>query len=103
MRVIPFREYLMYQAWREEEWNRPSRSDYYVMALTSIVCGIFGKVESDLDNLKIVFSTGPKKDPTIKSKEYVDRRLAEVKAKIKLDQSKPRRPGPRPEGRLRGV
>jgi hypothetical protein len=93
MKRIPYREYLMYMAWREQQWEKPSRTDNYIMSLTNVVQGIFGKVEATLENFKLKFVPTTKPiDPTIKSKAYIEDRKREAAAKAR----QPGRPGPRP-------
>lgn len=99
MAVIPQRQYLAWQEEISEDWNTPDRHDYYVMALTNVVIGLFGKMEDSLDKFKILFSTlEQQQDPTIKSKAYIEQRKAEMMAEA---QSGALSKAPRPEGLAR--
>lgn len=93
MRKIPHREYLMHMARRKDQWNRPDRSDYYVMALMNVVQGLFGKMESDLDPFRVNFASDSERpDPAVKSQDYIEQRIAEAKARAAM----PLKRGPRP-------
>lgn len=97
MQLIPYREYKMWMAWREEEWNKPSRDNYYIMALMNIIQGLFGKMMPSLDTFRVNFEkqvAGEKKDPTIKSPAYIEMRRQEILGKHRVK----RLPGPRPPG-----
>jgi len=81
MKLIPIAEYRMWLARIDELWEQPDRHDHYLMAIRSDMASMFGS-SPDFDKLKVRFSNSTAKvqDPTIKSKTYVDQRIAEAKA-----------------------
>lgn len=40
---VTHRQYLAWQAWDREEWNKPSRTDYYLMQLTLAIYRVNSK------------------------------------------------------------
>lgn len=62
---MSYREYLTRIKHRELQWNRPSRSDYYIMGLTQVVRQLFAKRPESikLNDQRIEFNTGEKKKP----------------------------------------
>lgn len=54
---MTYRQYLVWKAWLKEEWNNPSRSDYYAMSTALRIVQKFNKEASSvkLDDLKIPF------------------------------------------------
>ena len=89
MQKVTYREYLTWQAWLDDEWNRPSRSDKYLMQITLYlwrVLHLFAKnipTEPTLKELEIKFEkVKPKKEPTKEEiKEKEQRELSWAKAK----------------------
>lgn len=55
MKKLSYREYKLRLAWLEDQWNNPSRTDYYLMRLTAIVGGLFSKKKVKLEDQKISF------------------------------------------------
>lgn len=81
MRLIPIAEYRMWLARIDELWEQPDRHDHYLMAIRADIASMFGSAPN-FDKLKVRFSspTDTPRDPTIKSKTYVEQRIAEAKA-----------------------
>ena len=56
------RQYLLWRVWSQEQWNRPSRSDHYLMAvareLRALPHLVWGEQppESTLDDLRVSFT-----------------------------------------------
>lgn len=71
MRTWSYREYLTTLSWLEEEWNVPSRSDYYMMQLITVVNRIMRKNPRSvkLEDAKMKFSRGPTKPQKSISRE----------------------------------
>ena len=58
MRAMSHREYLTWQAWLRKEWNRPSRTDYYLMQLSADVRNLFAKKPVEVEERKISWTYG---------------------------------------------
>ncbi len=85
------REYLTWEHWLQEEWNSPTRSDYYLMQLTQRVMQILRKNPNQvkLEDQKIPFSFGAKKKPTGSKLKAI---TAMAKAKWKAVMGSARKP-----------
>jgi hypothetical protein len=68
---------MIWEQWLREDWNNPSRADYYIMRLTQIG---FCKKGTDLNSLKIPFEFKPEEEhrepwqPRKMSKEEMEQR-----------------------------
>lgn len=60
MRQVSHREYLAKLSWLDDQWNEPTRSDYYLMQIAQKVVGVLAK-QPELDTLKIPFEVAGKK------------------------------------------
>ena len=61
---LSHRQLLAWQAWFEMEWNRPSRTDHYLMQLNYDVRYLFSKTRPrTLDPLKIPFRRADPEKP----------------------------------------
>jgi hypothetical protein len=76
---LTHRQHVMLCYWNNDEWNRPDRTDHYLMLLNTTVTRLFHKTPMSvrLEQSKLEFSTGGKSKP---SKEEMDRRVAASKA-----------------------
>lgn len=63
--AMPHREFMMYDEWLHEEWNRPDRHDYYLMQIAARVAGVLSKRPDryTLDKFKIAFGTASEVHP----------------------------------------
>lgn len=93
MQRVSYREYL---AWRErfkQEWNSPSRTDYYLMQIAALVIRM---KKGSLDKLKIPFkfkTKGGHEGPYGKDTMTVEQATALAKARwhARLGADEPRR------------
>lgn len=53
---VSHREYLTWMARFSEEWNRPSRTDYYIMFLIQVVRSLFSKKPVSLESCRLPFT-----------------------------------------------
>jgi hypothetical protein len=65
MSRMSYKEYLTRVRWRELQWNRPNRSDYYTMRLIQSVKQLFAKESIKLSDQRIEFKIGdePQQSP----------------------------------------
>lgn len=59
MRAISHREFRTWIAWRKDQLNNPSRSDYYLMRIAGEIHYVMSKKNWSIKNFKIPFQTGP--------------------------------------------
>lgn len=79
MARMSHREYLMIDAWLEAEWNRPSRTDHYLMKICSYLARIPGKGKlRELLLFKIPF--GRKSEKGIETQQAKEQRAAQSRA-----------------------
>jgi hypothetical protein len=48
-------QFIVWQVWLEQEWNKPSRTDHYLMQLNATVRGLVSKDRTSLSDLQIKF------------------------------------------------
>jgi hypothetical protein len=70
---MTYREYLTRLAWLEEQWNAPSRSDYYTMALITVVRQLLAKNPNSItiEKARLKFSSAKSIEQT---REEADRK-----------------------------
>lgn len=51
--LLTHRQFLTWEAWLRNEWNRPNRTDHYLMQLTAVVSNLVSQQQSDLSKYKI--------------------------------------------------
>ena len=74
---MTYREYQMRLAWLEIEWNKPSRTDHYLMQIIRYLARIPGKGSlKSLDKFKIPFEFVTKKENPDSTKEDGEQRAA---------------------------
>lgn len=56
MRSHTHREFLVWQAWLSLQWNRPDRTDHYLMMITREIRSLFAKSAVSVDECKVKFS-----------------------------------------------
>jgi hypothetical protein len=56
---LTYRQYKTWEAWLEAEWNRPSRTDHYLMQLNATLIAVNSKARANvkLDKQRIPFVT----------------------------------------------
>lgn len=59
MRRIPHRQFEMWMEWLDQQWNKPDRTDHYLMQLATIVNGMFNEAR----DMKIKFTFEAPKSP----------------------------------------
>lgn len=84
------RQYRTWIVWELGEWNRPSRSDHYIMQLTAEVRRIVGWMNKNpgplsLDKLKITFKNRSVEDEPIDVEETSRRSMAIWRARLGID------------------
>ena len=86
MKRVRHREYLAWMAKFREEWNEPSRSDYYLM---QIAAAMIRMKKGGLDQLKIPFKfkEGPTKEEAKMTAETATE-LAKARWKTRLGASR---------------
>ena len=69
------REFLTWQAWIDQQWNRPSRSDYYEMQTACQVARVLAKSPGNIkiEHFKLPFG----EDGTRQQKAEEDKKIAE--------------------------
>ena len=78
------RQFLAWQAWLEDEWNRPSRTDYYLMRVAQRVhqTMVKNKAGVTVKDQRVEFDVGrPRAKPKKKSEAEVKRIAAEQRVK----------------------
>jgi hypothetical protein len=83
---VTHRQHLAWREWLESQWNAPSRSDYYVMQLTSDVRSIFAKNPSSVttEKCKIEFRREGENPKGQGGKPGMTKELATAYAKARL-------------------
>lgn len=51
--ILTHRQFLTLEAWIREQWNRPDRTDHYLMQLTAVVKSLVSQQSVGLDDCKI--------------------------------------------------
>lgn len=85
------RQYRTWTVWELGEWNRPSRSDHYVMQLTAEVRRIVGWMNKNpgplsLDKLKISFKSRSSEEEPIDVEEISRRAMAVWRARLRINE-----------------
>lgn len=89
---MPEEAVLALDYWLREEFNMPSRSDWYLIQLTHIVAGMLSKDKIDINTWKLQFQTDADKAPKTDAKAKQDR-LEYEKALAALAKFNVSRPG----------
>lgn len=59
MRVISHREFRTWVAWKDDQWNNPTRGDYYLMQIAGYIAHVLSKSTSwNIKKFKIPFKVG---------------------------------------------
>lgn len=61
MRAISHREFRTWVAWRKDQLNNPSRSDYYLMRIAGEIHHVMSKKSWNIKNFKISIGLPTKK------------------------------------------
>ena len=78
------RQYLSWQAWLSEEWNYPSRSDNYLMAIRADIHRFGAKDQHKIHpkDFKLEFDLKQQKVLTEEEKEQHKKRVADMSQKV---------------------
>jgi hypothetical protein len=106
---LTHRQFVVASTWTNEQWNHPSRSDYYVMANTAMIDNVLNAFRKSpktisLEEQKLKFTVGPREkeedDPAkLRAKADANKAIWLAAFGIKLDAqgnqipSAPLRPG----------
>ena len=77
MQSITHREFKTWIAWLDDQWNKPSKSDYYLMQIAGYVSHVLSKKSWKLDTYKVNFQVGDQKQ----SKDDIGRKTEAAKAR----------------------
>ncbi len=80
---ITHRQFLTWQAWDAMEWNRPSRTDHYLMGVECEVRRVLSKKPNDIqpEHFKMKFNSGAQKP--VRSEAY-KQQISDVSKQIWL-------------------
>lgn len=87
MQKHTWRQAEAFSAWLLNEWNRPNRHDWYIMALISVVVNIGRKKEdrASVADMKLLFKAANEVDPDGLTKEqFAEAAEAVWRARIEL-------------------
>ena len=64
MERISHREFRTWQAWKRDQWNNPSRTDYYLMQIAGCVKHVLSKRKWSIGSMKIPFKAAKQHKPS---------------------------------------
>lgn len=68
------REFLSWQEWLREEWNRPNRTDHYLLRIAQTNC----TADTSLDQLKITWTWSVRSDEVNSEIPSLDEQITDV-------------------------
>lgn len=81
MERTPYRQFLAWMVWLREQWNRPSRTDTYLMKLEAAVRGIKKLSPGVMKRLQVQFDF--KKPVVLTKKQQKEQEAREVEREIR--------------------